>query len=263
MQKKNIFKRFFCCIGRGLKTCVLFLEYMFLYIIVKPLMRCKIKGKNKVKQDEPIVFIANHYELYGPVLMFLRFPFKFRPWVIDKLLSKESVEQQMSLSVYNNFKSFPMWFKKIAVKSLRNLMIFTMNHAKAISVSRENPRENIKTLEESSKTLTKGTSILIFPEESYVMSGVGNFQTGFEHLAQYHHKKTGKSITFYPVFVSKQAKTIFIEDPITYNPENEPNAEKEKITSYLRNAIIDSYVKNECSLPYAKAKKLKTKKRRK
>lgn len=260
-QKTNIFKRFFVGIGKFFNGILLWLEYLLLYIIVKPLMRCKVKGKHNLKKGHVTVFVANHYEVFGPVVIFLYFPYKFRPWVIDKIMTPESVEAQMSISVFNNFKAFPMWFKKIAVKALRNLMIFTMNHAKAISVSRENPRANIKTLQESVETLEKGKNILIFPEETYVTSGVGVFQTGFEHLAKYYHQKTGKCITFCPVFVSKENKTIYIEKTITYNPNNDTNQEKQRIINHLRGEMIDSYIVNECAKPYKKAPKLKRKRR--
>lgn len=260
-KRKNIFARFFGAIGHGLKQFSLYLQFLGLYIIVKPLMPAKTKGKGNVRKNDIKVFVTNHYEVYGPVIMYLRFPYNFRPWVIDRIMTPESVEAQMSTGVYNNFPKFPMWFKKLAVKALRNLMVFTMKHANAISVSRENPRANIKTLQESTALLNKGKNILIFPEESYVTSGVGKFQTGFEHLAKYYHQKTGKCISFYPVFISKQNKTIYIEKPITFNPENDTNDEKQKIVEYLYDSMIDSYVKNECSVAYKKAPKLKRKRR--
>ncbi len=260
-KKRNIFARLFCAIGHGIKQFFLYLWFLLLYIIVKPLMPCKVKGKKNVKKDDIKIFITNHYEVYGPVVMYFWFPYNFRPWVIDKIMTPESVEAQMSTGVYNNFPKFPMWFKKLAVKCLKNLMVFVMAHAKAISVSRENPRANLKTLQESTEVLNKGKNILIFPEESYVTSGVGKFQTGFEHIAKYYHQKTGKCVTFYPVFISKQNKTIYIEKPTTYNPENDTNSEKQRIVDYLYDSMITSYVKNECSVPYKKARKLKVKRR--
>lgn len=260
-MKKNIFKQIFNGIAYGFNQTILFLEYLLLYIIVNPLFRCKVKGKKNIRKNDTKVFIANHYEIYGPVAMFLRFPFKFRPWVIDKIMEPESVEAQMSISIYNNFPKYPKWFKKIAIKFLKNLMVFTMKHAKAISVSRENPRKNIEAIKISSETLEKGTSIAIFPELSYVTSGVGKFQSGFEHIAKYHYQKTGKCISFYPVFISEQNKEMYIEKPITYNPENDANEEKSRIVNSLYESMIDSYVKNECSVPYKKAKKIKVKRR--
>lgn len=256
-KKRNIFIRFFKWIGRSIHNFFLRLEYCLIFIIFSPKAKCKIVGKQNVDTTEDKVFVANHYEIFGPIAMFLKFPFKFRPWVIDKMMDPKLVEEQMSLSVYNNFPKYPMWFKRFVIRAIRNLMVWTMNHAKAISVSRENPRENLKTLKESSQTLEKGTSILIFPEDRYVVEGVGKFQTGFENLAKYHYQKTGRILSFYPVFVSQSNKTIYIEKPIKFNPENSPKEEKERIIEHLYDSMLNSYIKNECGKPNPKAKKLK------
>lgn len=257
-KKRNIFARFFCCIGRGIKNFLLYLWFLLLYLIFSPVVKSKVRGKKNVrKDDEARVFISNHYEIFGPVAMYMRFPFKFRPWVIDKIMDPESVEQQMALSVYTNFPKFPMWFKKMCVKAVRSLMVFTMKHAKAIRVSRENPRENIKAMQESVEALNKGVAVLIFPEERYTESGVGKFQTGFEHLGKYYYQKTGKKISFYPVFISKQEKQMFISEPIIFNPENDAIQEKQRIVYYLRDKMLDSYLKSDCSAIYKKAPKLK------
>lgn len=247
-KKKNIFIRFFQAIGRGIKNFFLYLFYLALYIAVMPLTRSKIRGKENVNpKDEARVFIANHYEIYGPVIMFTKFPYKFRPWVIDKIMDPKTVEEQMALGVYNsnNFQKFPKWIKVLAVKAVRSLMIFTMHHAKAISVSRENIRANFKTMEESVETLKKGKAILIFPELAYVKEGVGEFQTGFEHLGKFYYQKTGKKISFYPVFVSQFNKEVYIEKPIVYNPENNSMEEKQKIVTYLHDSMVNLYKTKE------------------
>ena len=246
-MKKNFIIRFFCAIGNAIKNFFLFITYWLLYIIAKPFIRCKVIGKKTVsKNDEARVFVANHYEIYGPISIFLRFPFKFRPWIIDKMLSPESIEEQMSLGVYSKFPKYPMWMKKLAVKVLKTLVLYTLTkRAKGIPVSRDNPRANIQTMQESTKTLNKGKNIVIFPEDTYVEQGVGEFQTGFEHLAKYYYQKTGKKITFYPIFISQINKKMYIESPIQYNPENDHNDEKKRITTYLHDAMVKSYNENE------------------
>ncbi len=249
-KKRNIVVRFFCAIGRSIKNFFLWIWYLILYAIFAPMARCKVRGKENVsKTDEARVFISNHYEIFGPVAMYISFPYKFKPWVIDKLLDKKSVEEQMSISVYNNFKRYPMWFKRFAVHAVRNLMIYVMNHAGAISVSRDNIRANIKTLNESVKVLNKKKAVLIFPELSYVQEGVGEFQTGFEHLGKFYYQKTGKKISFYPTFVSQNNKEIYIGKPIIFNPDNDPNEEKTKIVSYLHTSMVEQYIENEVNHP--------------
>lgn len=246
-MKKNPIKTFFSAIGRGFRNFLSFLIFWIVYIFGKPFIRCKTIGKeNLLNNDEARVFVANHYEIYGPIAIFLRFPYKFRPWVIDKLTTPESVEEHMGLGIYSKFPKYPMWLKKIVVKTLKNVVVYTLTkRAKGIPVSRDNPRANVKTMQESIKTLESGKSLVIFPEETYVESGVGDFQTGFEHLAKYYHQKTGKKISFYPIFISQINKKMYIEKPIVFNPNNDPNEEKQKITTYLHDTMVKSYENNE------------------
>ena len=246
-MKKNPLKTFFSIIGNAIKNFFMALSFWTLYIFGKPFVRCKVIGKKIVsKNDEARVFVANHYEIYGPITIFLHFPFKFRPWIIDKMASPESIEEQMSLGVYSKFEKYPMWLKKLAVKTLKHFVLYTLTkRAKGIPVSRDNPRANIKTMHDSMETLNKGKNIVIFPEEHYVQEGVGEFQTGFEHLAKYYYQKTGKKITFYPIFISQINKKMYIEKPIIYNPENDHNDEKKRITTYLHDEMVNLYLKHE------------------
>lgn len=245
-KKRNIFVRFFCAIGRCIKNFFLWLEYCLIFIIFSPKARCKVVGKkNILKTDEARVFVSNHYEIFGPIATYLCFPIKYKPWVIDKMLDQKKVEDQMRISVYNNFPKYPMWFKKFVIRAIRDLMVFVMKRAGAISVSREDIRANIKTMQISTKYLNKKFAILIFPEETYVESGVGKFQTGFEHLGKYYYQKTGKKISFYPTFVSQKNKKYYIGEPIVYDPTAPANEEKSRIVDYLRNSMVKIYEENE------------------
>lgn len=246
-MKKNPIKLFFSKLINAIKNFFLFLTFWIIYIFGRPFIRCKVVGKNNIsKDDEARVFVANHYEIYGPIAIFLRFPYKFRPWIIDKMMSPKSVEQHMSIGIYGKFPKVPKLIKKIAIKTLKNIMVYTLTfRAKGITVSRDNPRANIKTMQESIKTLEKGTSIIIFPEHTYVDEGVGEFQTGFEHLAKYYYQKTGKKITFYPIFISQKNKKMYIEKSITFDPNNNSTEEKKRIVDYLQNTMLNSYKTNE------------------
>ena len=246
-MKKNPIKRFFSAIWTGITNFFMFLAFSIAYILAKPFIKCKVIGKKKVsKIDEARVFITNHYEIYGPIVVFLRFPFKFRPWIHNKMLSPKEVEEQMSIGIYGKYPKYPRWMKKIAVKLLKNIMVYTLNkRAKGIAVYRDNPRANIQTMRDSMDTLEKRKNILIFPELTYVDEGIGEFQTGFEHLAKFYYQKTGKKITFYPMFISHKNRKMYIEDPITFNPDNDSNEEKLRITTYLHDTMVNSYFTNE------------------
>ena len=217
-----------------------------IFLLAQPFIWCKTKGRHNVqKNDEARVFVANHYEIYGPFIMFMRFPYKFRPWVIDKMCESKSIEQQMSIGFLNNYKWLPRWFKIFLIKIAKRLVLFVIRFARPIPVSRDNPRANIKTLQTSIDALNKKNNIVIYPELSSVKEGVGEFMSGFEHIGKYYYQKTGKKVSFYPVFISRKKHTMFIEKPIIFNPENDPNAEKERIVSLLHDSIENSYILNE------------------
>ena len=85
----------------------------------------------------------------------------------------------------------------------------------------------------------------IFPEKDYVNEGVGIFMGGFEHISKYYYSKTGKKITFYPMFISQHNRKMYICDPVTYNPENDPKVEKNNTLTYLRESMVSAYEKYE------------------
>lgn len=255
-KKRNPIVRFFCAIGKGIKYFFLFIIYYLIIIFAWPFTRCKVKGKeNLKKEDEARVFISNHYELYGPMSVFLNFPYKFRPWIIDKMMDEESVEKQMGLMIYNNYKHVPKFIKKILLKCVKSLVVFIMHRAKGIPVSRENFRANLETMKVSTETLEKGYALSIFPELWYKKEGVGEFQTGFEHIAKYHYQKTGKKISFYPMFISHQNKAMYIGEPIVYNPESDQTQEKQRIITYLHDEMVNQYQTFEVNSPKRNKKK--------
>ena len=220
--------------------------FCVLFVLAQPFVWGFTKGKKNIrKDDEARIFVANHYEIYGPFIMYMRFPFRFRPWVIDKMCEPKSIEEHMSIGFYNNYKWIPKWLKFCFVKIAKRLVLFVIKTARPIPVSRDNPRSNIKTLQTSVDCLNKKTSIVIYPELSSVKEGVGEFMTGFEHIGKYFHQKTGKKVTFYPVFVSKKKNTMYIEKPIIFNPDNDANEEKERIIKELHNSIHESYILHE------------------
>ena len=104
-MKKNFFIRAILFILECIEFVILSVILGVVLIVIQPFIWCFTKGKKNVnKNDEARVFVSNHYEIYGPVVVFLRFPFKFRPWVIDKMCNPETIEQQASIGFYNNYR---------------------------------------------------------------------------------------------------------------------------------------------------------------
>ena len=172
-MKKNIFKTIFGGFFSLIKTILFYVFYIIAFPFAYIIFRSKVKGKeNLQKTDEARVFVANHYEIYGPFIAHMHFPYNYRPWIIDKMIDPKTVEQHMSIGIYQQFPKYPRWLKTVVIKLLKNIMVFFMkNIGKGIPVSRDDFRKNIKTMQISTETLEKGKSILIFPEASAVKEG--------------------------------------------------------------------------------------------
>ena len=255
---KKFFKNVFGLLLSLIRNAIYFLFYIIAFPFAFLFVKGKTKGKENLnKDDEARIFVANHYEVYGPFITYLKFPYSFRPWIIDKMIDPKTVEAHMSIGIYNQFPKFPKWVKFIFIKVSKSLMVFFMKTiARGIPVSRDDFRKNIKTMQISTETLESGEPILIFPEAKAVKEGVGEFMTGFEHIAKYYYQKTGKKVSFYPMFISKTNQTMYIGQPVIFNPENDANIEKERIISSLKDRMLDSYIQYECGKPSKKAKKL-------
>ena len=234
----NIFKY----LWQKIVNFIYYLGFLILVVILYPILHCKVKGKKNIKKtDEARIFISNHLEIYGPTLIYLRLPVrKKRYWIIDKIMDKETVERQMRWGIdnENNYKWAPKWLKNIAVKVLKNFVVYVLKvRVKGISVSRDNEREIIKTFKTSVDALNKKQNLCIFPEVSYQEKGIGDVFPTFAVFAKYFYKKTGKKISYYPVYIDKANKQMNIGNKITYDPDNENSVDE--IVNYVCKTIND------------------------
>lgn len=225
---------------RGVKYYCYEIFYRIIKLCVRPFLRAKIVGKKNIAADDSArVFVANHLEVYGPVLAYLHLPVrKKRFWIIDKMMDANLAAQQMSYAVNdpNNFKWAPKWLKKLGVKALKGIASYVLVcKAKGISVSRDNARKMIQTFQESVSAMGKGYSVVLFPEMQYKERGFGEVYDGFVTLGKYYYKKTGKLLSFYPVYIDKFDRKMNIGKPIKFDPEK-PN-DTARIVNYLSSEI--------------------------
>ena len=93
--------------------------------------------------------------------------------------------------------------------------------------------------------ISSPSRVLIFPENpdadaegsGYRREGVGEFFEGFVMLAQLYYKKTGKRCRFQPMCGHKHMRTLTFCPPIEYDPDNDAQAERERIVAYAHGAM--------------------------
>ena len=212
--------------------------------LLKPFFPAKVIGKENVDTSHgAVVFVANHYEIYGPVVTVLRMPFRVRPWIHSRMLDKTVLADQMQRGVEGMFKKLP---KKIVDKipgMLVPLMYQALSSTEPIAVHRDSSREVINTFNNTVRALEQGDNILIFPEKPeegqwYSQFGsVDSFYTGFADIGRMYYKKTGKSVLFYPVYVDKVHREIVIGQGVQFDGTNERHEEKQRIAKELNDSM--------------------------
>lgn len=212
-----------------------------LIILIRPFFRVKVKNKKEVNtKDGPAIFIANHYEIYGPVVAFLRLPFFCRPWIISNMLDAELVEKQMTPGVEKSFKFLPKKIRKKIPKKFGKIFMKILKESDPIPVYRNFLRDLMKTMNQSVEALMGGDNLLIFPENAkqYKEGDIDPFYTGFAHLGKMYYEKTGKCITFYPFYISKKHKTLTFGKGIQYQASQDAKEEKKRIATELYQEML-------------------------
>ncbi len=213
--------------------------------LLRPFNRHKMADLDHMKQDpeNPIVFLGNHAEIYGPIASALCFPVPIRFWVISKMMfNKREVRAYLYENTFSKKTFLPVFIRKLLAWYLGWLSVNVMNALRAIPVYRDSPMKLRQTIRQSVEALEKGENLMIFPEKpeggKYVKGGIGELSPGFVMLAEAWWKKSGKKLRIMPVFANREKRTFTFGEEIRYEPENGYAAEQERIMTEASNQLI-------------------------
>lgn len=212
--------------------------------LLRPFYRHTLQGAENIVQDEnnPIVFLCNHGEMYGPIVCMLYIPVPIRPWVISEIsMDPEEVAQYVYRFTISRQRWLPEKLKMPIARLIGPISVWAMNQLESIPVFRNKPSQLMTTFRQSVEAMQAGDNLLIFPENpnakeenhGYERSGVGELFSGFTMLAQVYYHKTGKRCRFLPMFAHKNRRTMTFAKPITFDPDNDPIAERDRIVAYV------------------------------
>ena len=206
--------------------------------------RPTIKGLDHVDQAEPAVFISNHLDTYGPIILELFFPLPFRPWVHANLVSPELCREHLEMNFTRKILKLKPPLSRWIASVIAPVCIGIMKSVDAIPVYRGQMKVR-DTLNISVESLNHGKNIVIFPENpnQKYSEFLGDFHRGFVHLARQYAKRSGRQLRFYPVYVNKRDRTIEIGQPVIFDSSKNFRLERDHIISYLRDSINEIAMK--------------------
>ncbi len=187
--------------------------------LLRPVMRHTVRGKENVK-DLPGIFVFNHREVYGPIAAIVFLPYDIRPWILYQMINKAEITEHMYSGTFSRIKWLPPALRRWIPKALSPIIVWALGSFDPIPVYRGAQMNVVKTFMLSIECLAAGDSILLFPENPEHTYGkkVSDFYEGFAHLGRLYHKKTGKRLTFYPVYASSKRRELRIGEGVMYDP---------------------------------------------
>lgn len=196
-----------------------------------------LEGKENLPQ-EACVIVGNHAQLHGPIAAELYFSDDFYAWCASPMMTLKEVPAY----TYSDFwsqkpKAIRPLFKLVSY-IIAPLSVLIFNNARAVAVYKD--KRIIKTFKESTELLNSGKSIVIFPEHDVKYNHiVYDFQEGFVDIARFYYKRTGKELSFVPLYVAPKLKKIYLGKPVKFSADNKNEEERRRICDYLMKEITD------------------------
>lgn len=223
--------------SRGFNALVRFLRFVYPHRVI---------GADDVEREdgEPLVFVCNHGEIYGPVATVLFVPFRFHPWSTCEMTDREMMSRYIYENDVKRMKWLPNPVGKWAVDHVCvPFMMWVKENLGSIPVYHGDTRGLMRTFRETVSSMEKGENILLFPENSatsetgkFVREGASEFFTGFVTIGMLYHNRTGKRARFVPVYADKKRRLVSFGKSIVYDPDCRD--EKQRLCAHLRGEML-------------------------
>ncbi len=188
--------------------------------------------------DEPSLIISNHAQMNGPLTSEMFFPAKKYIWCIGQMMKLKEVPAYAYTDFWSLKSKYTRWIYKIVSYLIAPIASYVFNRADTIAVYKD--ARVIHTYRETITKLEEGANIIIFPECSTEYNHIINeFQDKFVDTARFYYKKTGKTLSFVPMYNAAKLKKVVIGKPIKYNPNIPIDEQRKIICDYLKEEITN------------------------
>lgn len=197
--------------------------------------KIQVEGLENLPED-PCLIVANHSQMHGPIACELYFPGNRYTWCAGQMMHLKEVPAY----AYQDFWSAkPKWqrpFWKLLSYIIAPIAVCVFNNARTIGVYRDS--RIIATFKNTVKALQGGDHVVIFPEHAQPHNQiVWDFQENFVDIAKLYYKRTGKALTFIPMYIAPNLNKMFIDKGISYDYDNAGENERRRVCDYLMDTI--------------------------
>lgn len=212
---------------------VVFRIFRRILLICYPKIR--IDGAENIPAEECIL-VGNHAQMNGPICAELYFPRNNVTWCTHQMMEFKEVAPYAFEDFWSKKPRWSHWFYHLLSHLIAPLSVCIFTEAHTIPVYRD--ARLLTTFKQTLSALESGKSVTIFPECYEPHNNiVHQFQDKFVDVAKQYYKRTGKRLSFVPLYIAPKLKTVYFGKPILFCPENDAAAERRRITDYLMNEI--------------------------
>ena len=220
------------------------LLYKFIKAIVKLFYpKMEVVGSENLP-DEPVIAVGNHTQMNGPIASELFYPGKRYIWCAGQMMHLKEVPAYAYQDFWSRKPKYIRWFYKLLSYLIAPLSVCVFNNAHTIAVYHDN--RLVSTFRQTMSKLQEGSSIIIFPEHDVPHNHIlCEFQDKFVDAARIYYRKTGKELSFVPMYIAPYLKKIYLGKPIRFCSGNPIKEERKRICDYLMAEITEI----ACGLP--------------
>lgn len=186
--------------------------------------------------EEPCVIVGNHSQMYGPIAGELYTPGKHYIWCAGEMMHWKEVPDYAFEDFWSEKPKAVRWVFRLFSYLITPLSVCVFNNAHTIPVYHDT--RLISTYRESIVKLQEGNTMVIFPEHHVKYNNIlCEFQDKFIDLARFYYKKTGKELSFVPMYLTPKLKKMILGLPIRFRSEAPIAEERRRICDELMEQI--------------------------
>ena len=212
----------------------------WLFRVIKGLVRL-FYGKTEVVGIENLpsrdtILVGNHCQMNGPICGELFLPDNCYTWCAGQMMKWKEVPAYAFDDFWSQKPKWQQPFFRVASYMIAPLAVLLFNNARTVAVYRD--MRIMGTFKDSIRLLADGANLLIFPEKDEKYNNIlYRFQENFVDVAKLYYKKTGRSVTFVPIYIAPCLRKMYIGEGIVYDAENNTEGERKRIIAYLSEEI--------------------------
>ena len=186
--------------------------------------------------DEPVIFVANHCQMNGPIAGELYAPGKHYIWCAGEMMELKKVPAYAFRDFWSQKPKWTHPFYKLLSYLIAPLSVCVFNNADTIGVYHDT--RILSTFKNTVKRLCEGANVMIFPEHDVPHNHIiCDFQNRFIDVAKLYYKKTGKAVTFVPMYIAPKLKKMYLGKPVRFSPDQPLEEERTRICKHLMEEI--------------------------